>query len=111
MPRREATFAGASEALALALRNKAIAIIIEARGRAANGQRQEKTMKISARNVLRGAIVDVKKGATTAHVTIDVKGTIVTASITNESVDELKLAKGKEAFAVIKSSDVMVGVE
>jgi molybdopterin-binding protein len=68
-------------------------------------------MKISARNVLKGTVVDVKKGATTAHVRIDVNGVIVTASITNESADELKLAPGKPAFAVIKSSDVMVGVE
>jgi molybdopterin-binding protein len=44
-------------------------------------------------------------------VRIDVKGAIVTASITNESVDDLKLVKGMTAYAVIKSSDVMVGVE
>ena len=68
-------------------------------------------MKISARNVLRGKIVDVKKGATTAHIRIDVGGAVVTASITNESADELQLTPGKTAFAVIKSSDVMVGVE
>ena len=48
-------------------------------------------MKISARNALPGKIVDIKKGAITAHVRIDVSGTIVTASITNESVDELAL--------------------
>lgn len=68
-------------------------------------------MKISARNVLAGKIVDVKKGATTAHVRIDVGGTIVTASITNEAVDELALKPGMTASAVIKSSDVMVAVE
>lgn len=68
-------------------------------------------MKISARNVLAGKIVDVKKGATTAHVRIDIGGTIVTASITNESVDELALKPGMAASAVIKSSDVMVAVE
>ncbi|WP_439541688.1 TOBE domain-containing protein [Hyphomicrobium sp.] len=68
-------------------------------------------MKISARNVLTGKIVDVKKGATTAHVRIDIGGTIVTASITNESVDELALKPGMTASAVIKSSDVMVAVE
>ncbi len=69
-------------------------------------------MRISARNVLKGTVVEVTKGATTAHVRIDVGGgTIVTASITNESADELKLAKGKTAFAVIKASNVMVGVE
>jgi len=68
-------------------------------------------MKISARNVLKGKIVDVVKGATTAHVRIDVGGAIVTASITNESVDDLGLVKGMTASAVIKSSDVMVAVE
>jgi len=68
-------------------------------------------MKISARNVLKGKIVEVKKGATTAHVKLDVGGTIVTASITNAAVDELKLRKGKDAYAVIKASDVMVGID
>jgi molybdopterin-binding protein len=68
-------------------------------------------MKISARNILKGKIVDIAKGATTAHVRIDIGGTIVTASITNESVDDLGLVKGMTASAVIKSSDVMVAVE
>ncbi|HEX9461698.1 MAG TPA: molybdopterin-binding protein [Alphaproteobacteria bacterium] len=66
-------------------------------------------MKISARNVLNGKIVEVKKGQTTAHVRIDIGGgTVVTASITNEAVDDLKLKSGQDAFAVIKASDVMV---
>ena len=68
-------------------------------------------MKISARNVLKGKVVDVVKGATTAHVRIDVGGTIITASITNESVDDLGLVKGMTASAVIKSSDVMVAID
>jgi len=68
-------------------------------------------MRISARNVLKGKIVEVIKGATTAHVKIDIGGAIVTASITNEAVDELKLAKGAAASAVIKASDVMVAVD
>ena len=69
-------------------------------------------MKISARNKLRGTILDVTKGATTAHVRIDLGGgAVVTASITNEAVDELKLAKGETAYAIIKASDVMVGVD
>jgi len=66
-------------------------------------------MKLSARNVLPGTIVQVTKGATTAHVKIDLGGgKIVTASITNEAVSELKLKKGDRAYAVIKASDVMV---
>ena len=68
-------------------------------------------MRISARNVLKGKIVDVAKGATTAHVWLDVGGTIVTASITNEAVEDLGLVKGMSASAVIKVSDVMVAVD
>lgn len=68
-------------------------------------------MKISARNLLKGKIVEVTKGATTSHVKIDVGGTVVTASITNTSVDDLALEVGKTAYAVIKASDVMVGVD
>jgi molybdopterin-binding protein len=68
-------------------------------------------MKISARNALKGKILEVTKGATTAHVKIDVGGTVVTASITNAAVDDLKLAPGKEAYAVIKASDVMIGTD
>jgi molybdopterin-binding protein len=72
---------------------------------------KEKLMKISARNFLQGTVVDVQKGATTAHVSIEIKGGILTASITNESVAELGLEKGKSANAIIKSSDVMIAVD
>jgi molybdopterin-binding protein len=68
-------------------------------------------MKLSARNQLKGKIVDVKKGTTTAHVRIDIGGQTITAAITNESVDELKLEKGKTAYAIIKASSVMVGTD
>jgi molybdopterin-binding protein len=69
-------------------------------------------MKLSARNKLKGTIVDVKKGATTTHVRIDIGGgAVVTSSITNEAAEELKLAAGQTAYAVIKASDVMVGVD
>ena len=69
-------------------------------------------MKISARNRLKGKIIDVTKGATTAHVKIEIGGRIVvTSSITNAAVDELKLAAGKDAYAVIKASDVMIGID
>jgi molybdopterin-binding protein len=68
-------------------------------------------MKLSARNRLKGRIVEVRKGQTTAHVRIDVSGAVVTASITNEAVDELGLKVGQEAYAVIKASDVMVGLD
>ena len=68
-------------------------------------------MKISARNKLKGRITEVVKGATTAHVRLDVGGGIVTASITNEAVDELRLAVGQEAYAVVKATDVMIAVD
>jgi molybdopterin-binding protein len=68
-------------------------------------------MKLSARNRLKGTVTEVTKGATTSHVKIDIGGAVVTASITNEAVDELKLAKGQTAYAVIKASDVMVAVD
>ena len=68
-------------------------------------------MKISARNQLKGTITEVKKGATTAHVKIDIGGAIVTAAITNDSVESLQLAAGKTAYAVVKASDVMVAVD
>jgi molybdopterin-binding protein len=68
-------------------------------------------MKLSARNKLKGRIVEVKKGQTTAHVRIDVNGTVVTASITNDAVDELGLKVGQQGYAIIKASDVIVGLD
>jgi molybdopterin-binding protein len=68
-------------------------------------------MKLSARNIISGKVLSVTKGSTTAHVRIEVAANLViTASITNEAVDELGLTVGKQAFAVIKASDVMVGI-
>jgi molybdopterin-binding protein len=67
-------------------------------------------MKISARNVLEGTIREIRKGATTTHVAIEVKGgEVITASITNEAVEELD--SGTDAYAVIKASDVMIAVK
>ena len=69
-------------------------------------------MKLSARNVLSGKIVAITKGATTAHVKIEVgPETVVTAAITNEAVEALGLEVGMPASAVVKASDVMVAVE
>ncbi|HEY1931554.1 MAG TPA: TOBE domain-containing protein [Acetobacteraceae bacterium] len=68
-------------------------------------------MKLSARNQIAGTIKTVTPGATTTHVTIEVSPTVtITASITNEASAELGLKPGMPAFAVIKASDVMVGV-
>ncbi|NHN87610.1 TOBE domain-containing protein [Acetobacter conturbans] len=68
-------------------------------------------MKLSARNQIPGTIVAIEKGATTSHVSIDIGGKTVMAAITNEAVADLALTVGKTAYAVIKASDVMVGVE
>lgn len=68
-------------------------------------------MKISARNILKGNIVEVTKGATTSHIRINISGSVVTASITNEAVADLKLEAGKQAYAIIKASDVMIGID
>jgi molybdopterin-binding protein len=68
-------------------------------------------MKLSARNVIAGTIVEVRKGQTTAHVRLDIGGQVITASITNEAVDEMKLTKGQKAHAVIKASDVMIATD
>jgi len=68
-------------------------------------------MKLSARNQLKGKILDVKKGATTSHVWLEIApGQIITASITNEAVEELGLKAGTAATAVIKASSVMIAV-
>lgn len=69
-------------------------------------------MKLSARNILNGRIVALTKGATTTHVKIEiVDGMIITASITNEAAEDLGLAVGLEAAAIIKASDVIIGVK
>ncbi len=69
-------------------------------------------MKISARNQLKGKILEVSKGATTAHIKIEIgPGQVITAAITNEAVDQLGLKAGAEAIAIMKASDVMIAVD
>lgn len=69
-------------------------------------------MRISARNQIKGTVVEVKKGATTSHVRVDIGGgQIVTSSITNEAVDDLGLKVSGKATVVIKASDVMIAVD
>ena len=66
-------------------------------------------MKVSARNQIKGKVIRVQHGQTTGHVRIDIgNGIIITSSITNEAIDDLGLAVGADATAVIKASDVMV---
>jgi molybdopterin-binding protein len=68
-------------------------------------------MRLSARNQIKGKIIEVKKGATTAHVRIEIgPGQIIMSSVTNEAVEDLGLKVGDAVIVVIKASDVMIGV-
>lgn len=69
-------------------------------------------MKLSARNQLKGKIVSIQEGAVNGIVVIDIGGgNKVSATISMNSIRELGLAEGKEAYAVIKATSVMVGVD
>ncbi|MGB0098566.1 MAG: TOBE domain-containing protein [Solirubrobacteraceae bacterium] len=68
-------------------------------------------MKVSARNQLTGKVVSVHKGEAIANVELEVAGQRLVASITVEAVDDLGLQAGREVVAVIKASDVMIGIE
>jgi molybdopterin-binding protein len=84
------------------------------RGVASHGpiQPMRSVMRISARNQIKGTVVEVKKGATTSHVRVDIGGgQIVTSSITNESVDDLGIKAKGQVTVVVKASDVMIAVD
>lgn len=67
-------------------------------------------MKLSARNQIPGSVVEVRLGAVNSTIKVDIGGgNIVTASITNDAVEELGLTVGDKVLAIIKSSDVMIG--
>jgi molybdopterin-binding protein len=69
-------------------------------------------MRISARNQIKGTVVEVKKGATTSHIRVDIgNGQIITASITNEAVDDLGIKATGAVTVVVKASDVMIAVD
>jgi len=69
-------------------------------------------MRLSARNQIKGTIIGIRTGATTAHVRVKIApGQMITASITNEAVEDLDLKVDSEVIAVIKASDVMIGAE
>jgi molybdopterin-binding protein len=68
-------------------------------------------MRISARNQIKGTVVEVQKGATTSHVRVDIgNGQVVTSSITNEAVDDLGIKARDQVTVVVKASDVMIAV-
>lgn len=68
-------------------------------------------MKISARNMLKGTVSSIQEGAVNGVVTIDLHDTKVKADITMEAIRDLGLKVGGQAVAIVKSTDVMVGVE
>lgn len=69
-------------------------------------------MKLSARNIIKGKVVKIVRGAVNSEVIIELPGgTPLVSIITNTSVDTLGLKEGKEAYAIIKASNVMVGVD
>jgi molybdopterin-binding protein len=69
-------------------------------------------MKISARNVLKGTVARITHGAVNSEVTLELpNGIQVVSVITKQSARSLGLKKGKEAYAVIKASSVMVAVD
>jgi molybdopterin-binding protein len=69
-------------------------------------------MKLSARNVLKGKVIKITTGAVNSEVVLELPGGAqVVSIITNESAKSLELAAGKEAYAVIKASNVMIAVD
>ena len=68
-------------------------------------------MRISARNQIKGTVVEVKKGTTTSHVRVDIgNGQIITSAITNEAADDLSIKVKDQVTVVVKASDVMIAV-
>lgn len=71
-----------------------------------------RSMKLSARNILPGKVVEIKKGAVAAQVKIDIGGgTIITSTVTVDAVNDLNLAVGSDVSAIIKASEVILGVK
>jgi len=69
-------------------------------------------MKISARNILKGKVKQIKLGAVNAEVIVELPGGAeIVSIITKESAENLKLKKGKAVYAVIKASNVMIGID
>lgn len=69
-------------------------------------------MKLSARNVIKGTVVDVRKDTVAAQVQVDIGGgNLVTSTITADSANRLGLEAGKAVTVVVKASDVILGVD
>ncbi|GJD20917.1 TOBE domain-containing protein [Rivularia sp. IAM M-261] len=73
---------------------------------------QKKPLKVSSRNLLKGVVTEVKNGPVNSEVTLEVVHKVkLTSVITRVSADELELDIGKEAYAVIKSTDIVIASE
>lgn len=69
-------------------------------------------MKLSARNILKGTVTNVKKGAVAAEIGVDIgNGNVITSTITVSSAERLGLAEGSPVSVIIKSSEVIIGVD
>ena len=69
-------------------------------------------MKLSARNQFKGKVIDIQEGAVNGIVKIDIGGgNVMSATISMNAIKELGLAVGKEAYAVVKATSVMVGID
>lgn len=68
-------------------------------------------MKISARNILKGTVVEIKRGQVMAEVVLDVNGQKIISVITEDAIEELGLKEGSVAFAIIKSTEVLLMAE
>ena len=74
--------------------------------------RRKNSMKLSARNQLKGKVIDIKTGAVNSIVTLDIGGgNIIVSTISCSAVEELGLEVGSDAYAVIKATNVMVGID
>lgn len=95
--------------LGLAEGKEAVAVIKASNVLVAAGS--ERIATISARNQFPGTVAKVEKGAVNGHVSIEIAdGAKITASITNEAIDDLGLAEGAHAVAIVKATDVLVAV-
>jgi molybdopterin-binding protein len=74
-------------------------------------QIEEDPMQISARNSIAGKVVGIRKSANTSHVDIAIVGTILTAEVTNETVEELELKVGDKVYAVVKPNDILLAID
>jgi molybdopterin-binding protein len=82
-----------------------------AASRTAKTQQGEATVKLSARNQLKGTVSEIRRGEAIANVVLDVAGQRIVASITVEAVEELGLAEGSSVTAIVKASDVLIATD